>query len=179
LAALHFDAARLLTTVVLLVCLLLTVYAVLARRRHLRLKAACVAAYERCYGATLPRPSFEMSYSYGEPAFLVQFASKADAAAAADANQAFLREIGELCRDRGRKRQFKAERSVFFRHPADPDEARVRHCCETMRDQVGRAIAYSEGARAYGLSTSKVGTPAVAIAHCPWCGSKLPPTPDT
>ena len=113
------------TTVVLLVCLLLTVYAVLARRRHMRLKAACEAAFERCYAATSPRPRFEMSYSYGEPAFLVQFASKSDAAAAADANQAFLREIDERCKDRGRKRQFKAARSVFFRHPVDPDEAKV------------------------------------------------------
>ena len=163
------------TTVILLVCLLLTAYAVLARRRHLRLKAACAAAFERCYAATSPRPLFEMSYSYGEPAFLVQFASKADAAAAADANNAFLREIGELCKDRGRKRLFKAERSVFFRYPADPDEARVVHCCEAMRAQVGRAIAYSENTKSYGLRTSKVGTPALPIAHCPWCGSTLPP----
>ena len=74
------------TSVILLVCLLLTAYAVLARRRHLRLKAACEAAFERCYAATSPRPLFEMSYSYGEPAFLVQFASKADATAAADAH---------------------------------------------------------------------------------------------
>ena len=163
------------TAIILLVCLLLTVYAVLARRRHVRLKAACEAAFERGYAAMSPRPRFEMSYSYGEPAFLVQFASKADASAAADANQAFLREIGELCKDRGRKRQFKAERSVFFRHPADPDEARVVHCCEAMRGQLGRAIAYSENTRTYGLGTSRIGTPPLAIAHCPWCGSTLPP----
>jgi hypothetical protein len=164
-----------LTTVILLVCLLLTAYAVLARRRHLRLKAACVAAFERCYAAASPRPHFEMSYSYGEPAFLVQFASKAEASAAADANAAFLRKIGELCENRGRKRQFKAERSVFFRYPADPDEAKVRHCCETMRAQVGHAIAYSENTQTYGLRTSKVGTPALVIGHCPWCGTALPP----
>ncbi len=163
------------TTAILLVCLLFTVYAVLARRRHLRLKAACAAAFERCYAATSPRPRFEMSYSYGEPAFLVQFASKGDAAAAADTNQAFLREIGELCKERGRKRQFKAERSVFFRHPVDPDEAKVVHCCEVMRGQVGRTIAYSENARTYGLITSKIGTPPLAITHCPWCGAALPP----
>lgn len=163
------------TTVVLLACLLLTVYAVLARRRHLRLKAACEAVFERCYAATSPRPHFEMSYSYGEPAFLVQFASKADAAAAAHANQAFLREIDERCKDRGRKRQFKAARSVFFRHPQDPDEAKVVHCCEAMRAQLGRTIAYSENTRTYGLVTSKIGTPPLAIAHCPWCGSALPP----
>lgn len=167
------------TTLVLLVCLLLTVYAVLARRRHLRLKAACATAFERCYAAASPRPRFEMSYSYGEPAFLVQFASKADAATSAEANQAFLREIDELCKDRGRKRQFKASRSVFFRHPVDPDEARVVHCCEAMRGQLGRAIAYSEKTRTYGLGTSRVGTPPLAIAHCPWCGSALPPAAES
>ena len=165
------------TTVILLVCLLLTAYAVLARRRHLRLKAACDAAFERCYAATAPRPLFEMSYSYGEPAFLVQFASRADATAAAGANTAFQREIGELCKDRGRRRQFKAERSVFFRYPADPDEARVAHCCEAMRAQVGHAIAYAENTKTYGLRTSKVATPALPIVHCPWCGSTLPPAP--
>jgi hypothetical protein len=166
-----------LTTVVLLVCLLLTVYAVLARRRHLRLKTACAAAFERCYAATSPRPLFEMSYSYGEPAFLVQFASKADVTAAADANNGFLQEIGELCKDRGRKRQFKAARSVFFRYPKDPDEAVVRHCCDAMRAQVGLAVAYSDNARTYGLRTSRIGTPPLPIAHCPWCGSALPPPP--
>ena len=164
------------TTVILLVCLLLTAYGVLARRRHLRLKTACTAAFERCHAATTPRPYFEMSYSYGEPAFLVRFASKDDAAAAADANSALLAEIDELCRDRGRKRQFKAQRSVFFRYPQE-DEPVVSHCCATMRGQVGKAIAYSEDSRAYGLMTSRVGTPALAIAHCPWCGSTLPPAP--
>ena len=162
------------TTVILLVCLLLTAYAVLARRRHLRLRAACTTAFERCYATTSPRPHFEMSYSYGEPAFLVRFEGK-DAAAAADANSAFLREIGELCKDRGRKRQFKAERSVFFRYPADPDEAKIVHCCEAMSAHVGTAIAYSGDTRTYGLRTSKAGTPPLAIAHCPWCGSALPP----
>ena len=164
------------TTVILLVCLLLTAYAVLARRRHVRLKAACQAAFDRCYAATTPRPVYEMSYSYGEPVFLVQFAAKDDAAVAADANRAFLAEIGELCKDRGRKRAFKAERAVFFRFPTD-DEPVVRHCCDPMRAQVGRAIAYSEDAKSYGLRTSKVGTPPLAIAHCPWCGSALPPAP--
>jgi hypothetical protein len=163
-----------LTIVALLVFLLLATYAVLARRRHLRLKADCQAAFDRCYATTSPRPVHEMSYSYGEPVFLVQFASKHDETAAAAANAAYLREIDELCRTRGRKRQFKAARSVFFRHPAD-DEPVVRHCCEAMRAQVGRAVAYSEGARSYGLRTSTVGTPPLAIAHCPWCGAALPP----
>jgi hypothetical protein len=106
----------------------------------------------------------------------VRFASRADAAAATDANHAFLREIGELCKDRGRKRQFKAERSVFFRYPEDPDEARVAHCCDAMRAHVGREIAYSESARTYGLRTSRAGTPPLPIAHCPWCGTALPPS---
>ena len=165
-----------LTTVILLVCLLLTAYAVLSHRRHLRLKAACTAAFERCYAATAPRPGYEMSYSYGEPVFLVQFESRDAAAAAAAANGAFLREIDVLCKTRGRKRQFKAERAVFFRHPQE-DEPVVMHCCATMRAQVDRTIAYSPDAKAYGLKTSKVGTPPLAIAHCPWCGSTLPPTP--
>ena len=165
------------TTFILLVLLLLTVYAVLARRRHLRLKASCAAAFERCYAATSPRPRFEMSYSYGEPVFLAQFASKAHASAAAAANTAFLSEIGELCKDRGRKRQFKAERSVFFRYPDDPDEVRVTHCCDAMRAQLGRAVMYSESTREYGLRTSELGTATLAIAHCPWCGSSLPPAP--
>ena len=162
------------TTVILLVCLLLTAYAVVSRQRHLKLKAACQAAFERCYAATTPRPGYEMSYSYGEPVFLVQFAGKEAASEAAEANRAFLREIDQLCAKRGRKRQFKAERAVFFRYPSD-DEPVARHCCDTMRAQVGQAIAYSEGARSYGLRTSKVGTPPLAIAHCPWCGSSLPP----
>ena len=162
------------TTLILLVCLLLTTYAVLAQRRHRRLKAACQAAFDRCYAATTPRPGYEMSYSYGEPVFLVQFAAKEDASAAADANRAFLLAIGELCKTRGRKREFKADRAVFFRFPTD-DEPVVRHCCDAMRGQVGRAIIYAEDTRGYGLRTSKVGTPPLAIAHCPWCGSGLPP----
>ncbi len=162
------------TTVILLVCLLLTAYAVLARRRHQRLKTACTAAFERCYATTAPRPYFEMSYSYGEPAFLVRFAGKDDAAAAADASNAFLREIDALCSNRGRKRQFKAERSVYFRFPTD-DEPVVRHCCDTMVAQVGKAIAFDPANRHYGLRTSIVGTPMLPIAHCPWCGSGLPP----
>jgi len=167
-----------LTTVVLLVCLLLTTYAVWARRRHLRLKAACEAAFVRCYGATVPRPMYEMAYSYGEPVFQVQFAAKADMQAAADTNAAFLRAIAEVCSHRGRKgRPFKAERAVFFQYPAS-DDPPVRHCCAAMRTQVGTAIVYSPDARAYGLRTSNVGTPAVPIAHCPWCGSALPPATD-
>jgi hypothetical protein len=164
-----------LTTVVLLVCLVLTAFAVLARRRHLRLKAACEAAFARCYGATA-RPSFEMSYSYGEPAFLVQFASRQDAAAAADANNAFLREIGELCKDRGRKRQFKAERAVFFRYPVDPDEARAVQCCARMQAQVDLGPSASivhPAPHDYRLRAHERGTSAVAIDFCPWCGTAL------
>ncbi len=160
----------------LLACTLLAIvaYALYARRRHARLKADCVAAFERIYAAT-PRPSFEMGYSYGEPVFQLKFASRPDMQAAAESNAAFLRAIDDLCRDRGHKRQFKAERAVFFQQPPI-DESTVTHCCATMRAEVARTIAYSAEARAYGLRTSKVGTPAVPIAHCPWCGTALPPT---
>ena len=160
----------------LFACLLLALagYAVFARRRHQRLQADCGTAFQRAYTATAPRPAFEMAYSYGEPVFQVRFESKAAMQAAADANAAFLRDIAAICEHRGRKRQFKAERAVFFQHP-DDDEPVVLHCCDTMRAQVGRTVAYSEGARAYGLKTSLVGTPPVAIARCPWCGSTLPP----
>ena len=161
----------------LLACILVAIvaYALHARRRHKRLQADAVAAFERIYAATSPRPAFDMGYSYGEPVFQLKFASKADQHAAVDANAAFLRAIDDLCKGRGRKRQFKAERAVFFQHPAQAAEA-VTHCCAKMRAQVGKAIAYSEEARAYGLRTSKVGTPALPIAHCPWCGSAVPPT---
>lgn len=154
--------------------LLIAGYVVFDRRRHLRLKAACTAAFEQAYAGVAPRPSFEMGYSYGEPVFKIEFASKAAQLAAADANAAFLQSIDALCRDRGRKRQFKAQRAVFFQHPGD-DQPVVAHCCDTMRAQVGRTIAYADNVRAYGLMTSIVGTPALPIAHCPWCGSTLPP----
>lgn len=153
--------------------LLIAGYVVFDRRRHLRLKAACTAAFEQAYAAVTPRPTFEMGYSYGEPVFKIEFASKADQAAAADANAAFLQAIATLCKDRGRKRQFKAERAVFFQHPGD-DEPVVAHCCDAMRAQVGRTIVYADNLKSYGLRTSIVGTPALPIAHCPWCGSALP-----
>ncbi len=155
--------------------LLIAAYVVFDRRRHARLRAACVAAFEQAYATTSPLPTFEMSYSYGEPVFKVEFASKEAMQAAVDANAAFLRAIATLCKDRGRKRQFKAQRAVFFRHPAD-DEPVVAHCCDTMRAQVGRTIVYQDDMRRYALKTSVVGTPALPIAHCPWCGSQLPPT---
>lgn len=152
--------------------LLIAAYAVHARRRHARLQAACVAAFERIYATTSPRPTFDMGYSYGEPVFQLQFANKTDLQAAADANAEFLRAIDELCKNRGRKRQFKAARAVFFQHP-DNDRRVVTHCCESMRAQVGKAVAFDEPTRRYGLKTSKVGAPPLPIAHCPWCGSVL------
>ncbi len=170
------------TTVVLLVCLLLTAYAVLARRRHLRLKAACEAAFVRCYAATSPRPLFEMSYSYGEPVFLAQFASKGDAADAGAANSAFLQEIGVLCASRGRRRRpFQAERAVFFRFPPDPDAARVVHCCSRMQAQVDlgdgpSALIVTTAMNAYRLRTRERGASAVPIDFCPWCGTGLSTT---
>jgi hypothetical protein len=153
--------------------LLIAGYVVVDRRRHARLETACTAAWEQAYGTTSPRPSFEMGYSYGEPVFKIEFASKAAQLAAADANAAFLHAIDALCKDRGRKRQFKAQRAVFFQHPGD-DEAAVAHCCDTMRAQVGRTIVYADNVKTYGLKTSIVGTPALRIAHCPWCGVSLP-----
>ncbi len=162
------------TLIIPFVVLAVVAYALTMHRRRLNLKGVCTGAFERCYASTLPKPAFEMAWSYGEPVFQVAFASKADMQGAADANAAFLRDIDELCKDRGRRRQFKAQRAVFFQHPAE-DEPVQRHCCEAMRAQVDRTIAYSLEARAYGLKTSKVGTPPLAIAHCPWCGSGLPP----
>ena len=163
----------------LFACLLLAIvaYAVFARRRHVRLQADCTTAFEQTYATTSPRPALEMAYSYGEPVFQVKFASRDAMQAAAEPNAAFLRVIDALCKGRGRKRQFKAQRAVYFQHPQE-DEPVVTHCCETMRAQVGRTIAFSEGARAYGLKTSIVGTPPVAIACCPWCGTRLVVDPD-
>jgi hypothetical protein len=157
--------------------ILIAGYAVFARRRHVRLQADCAAAFERAYAATAPRPAFEMSYSYDEPVFQVAFASRNAMQAAATENAAFLRAIDEVCKERGKKRQFKAQRAVFFQHPSQ-DEPVVAHCCDTMRAQVGRTIAFSEGTRSFGLRTSLVGTPPLAIAHCPWCGSTLAPGSD-
>ena len=161
----------------LFTCLLIVAIAwiVVDRRRHTRLKAACVAAFEHAYVLVSPRPGFEMSYSYGEPVFQLQFASRAAVQAAANANAAFLAAIDALCKDRGRKRQFKAQRSVFFQHPGE-DEPVVAHCCDAMRAQIGKAVAYEPARRAYGLKTSMIGTPVVPISHCPWCGSPLPPS---
>ena len=163
------------TLLVLLLAIAFVVYAVVTRRRHLHLRAACNAAFDAAYAPVAPTPGFEMAYSYGEPVFRVGFASKADLQAAAGANATFLRAIDELCKHRGRKRQFKAQRSVFFQHPEEDEQVLVTHCCDAMRAQVGKAIAYSPETRAYGLKTSRVGTPALPIAHCPWCGSALPP----
>lgn len=162
------------TLLVLLLAAAFVAYAVVTRRRHLRLRTACNAAFDDAYASVTPTPGFEMGYSYGEPVFQVAFASKADLQAAAAANTAFLHAIDALCKDRGRKRQFKAQRSVFFQHP-DEDEPLVAHCCDAMRAQIGKTVAYEPRLRAYGLKTSKVGTPALPIAHCPWCGSGLPP----
>ena len=154
--------------------LLIAGFLVFERRRHTRLKTACVAAFETAYADTSPRPGFEMGYSYGEPVFRVAFESRAASQASAAANAAFLVAIDDLCKTRGRKRQFKAQRAVFFQHPQE-DEGPVRHCCDAMRAQVGKAVAHEPVQRAYGLKTSIVGTPVVPISHCPWCGSALPP----
>ena len=152
---------------------LIAAHAAWSRMRHVRLKAACVAAFEHAYSLVAPRPGFEMDYSYGEPVFEVRFGSRAEKQAAADANAAFLGAIDTLCKDRGRKRQFKAQRAVSFRHP-DEGEAVARHCCDAMRAQIGKAVAYQAQPAAYGLKTSNIDTPVLPIAHCPWCGVPLP-----
>jgi hypothetical protein len=174
-----------LTFALLTLLLVLAAYAVFGRRRHVRLKRECLAALTRIYASTSPAPSFEMSYSYGEPVFQVRFASQGAMAAAADAgaNAAFVQAIAELCKDRGRNRRFNAERAVFFEHP--PVDARpVVHCCARMQAQADLAdrpdalISYSASANAYGLRARARGTGAVAIAFCPWCAAPLPaPTP--
>ena len=165
--------------IALFACLIAAVatYLIFERRRHARLRDACAMAFDAAYSDTAPPPRFEMNYSYGEPVFQVAFGSKDALQAAAAANASFLAAIDVLCKDRGRKRQFKASRAVFFQHPEE-DRPVVIHCCDAMRAQVGRAIAYSDDARAYGLKTSQVGTPALPIAHCPWCGVSLAPSPD-
>lgn len=160
--------------IALFACLIAAVvtYVIFERRRHVRLRAACAMAFDAAYAGTAPPPTFEMGYSYGEPVFQVGFASRDALQAAAAANASFLAAIDVLCRDRGRKRQFRAQRAVFFQHP-DGDEPVVTHCCDAMRAQLGRSVAYSDNTRSYGLKTSKVGTPALPIAHCPWCGASL------
>ena len=144
-------------------------YAIFARRRHVQLRDACTMAFDAAYATTVPTPAFEMGYSYGEPVFQVAFGSKAAMQAAASANASFLAAIDVLCKDRGRKRQFKAQRAVFFQHPAEDDPV-VAHCCDAMRAQVGKAVAFDAATRRYGLRT-----PALSISHCPWCGASLPP----
>ena len=165
--------------IALFACLIAAVitYLIFERRRHARLRAACAIAFDAAYAGTTPAPGFEMSHSYGEPVFQVAFASKDAMQAAAAANASFLAAIDVLCKDRGRKRQFKASRAVFFQFPEE-DRPVVTHCCDAMRTQVGRTVAYSEQTRGYGLRTSKVGTPALPIAHCPWCGASLTPPSD-
>jgi len=168
-----------LTYVFLALLLLIAAYAVFGRRRHARLKAACQAEFTRLYASTTPAPSFEMSYSYGEPVFQVRFASQDAMAAAAQANAAFLRAMDVLCRERGRKRPFKAERAVFFEYPP-VDAPPVVHCCATMQAQAGptgsadAAIAYAARTNAYGLRGPGRGAAVLAIAFCPWCGTALP-----
>ena len=161
--------------------LLLAAYAALSRRRHVRLKSACLAAFARSYASTSPTPTFEMAYSYGEPTFQIGFPSQAAMAAAgeAGANGAFLRAIDELCKDRGRRRRpFKAERAVYFTHPPVARPDRKIHCCARMQAQAdlvaasGRWISYSTRSDEYALGRDAAGG-GVAIEFCPWCGTRL------
>lgn len=165
--------------IALFACLIAAVitYLIFERRRHARLRAACAMAFDAAYADTTPVPGFEMGYSYGEPVFQVAFASKSAMQAAAAANAAFLAAIDVLCKDRGRKRQFKASRAVFFQHPEEAKPV-VVHCCDAMRAQVGRTVAYDDDTRAYRLKPAKAGAPALPIAYCPWCGVSLAPSSD-
>jgi len=171
-----------LTYAFLFLFLLLAAYAALSRRRHVRLKSACLAAFARSYASTSPTPTFEMAYSYGEPTFQIGFPSQAAMAAAgeAGANGAFLRAIDELCKDRGRRRRpFKAERAVYFTHPPVARPDRKIHCCARMQAQAdlvaasGRWISYSTRSDEYALGRDAAAGGGVAIEFCPWCGTRL------
>jgi len=64
----------------------------------------------------------------------------------------------------------------------------LEHCCNAMQAQTeficadhaelddcpDALISYSEKFREYGLRIHDGGSSSVAIAHCPWCGAKLP-----
>jgi len=108
-----------------LVLLCLLVLIAVAVWRQQRLKRACRAAFLRVYAEWTPVPHFEMSSSYGYPAFTVLFKTKPEVQAAEQAglNAAFLREIDELCKGRGSKtRPFEAKVAVFFAHEGYMEE---------------------------------------------------------
>ncbi|MEA2825622.1 MAG: hypothetical protein QOG43_61 [Actinomycetota bacterium] len=64
----------------------------------------------------------------------------------------------------------------------------LRHCCDLMRSNVEQSceqhpdpsdcpdnlIAYVAKFREYGLIIHDGGSSFIRIAHCPWCGTKLP-----
>ncbi len=100
-----------------ILALLLSLLIIRGRRRHLRLKSACEAAFSRVYATHPSPPSFEMSYSYGYPAFKITFESKLqlETATHTGINKEFKREINALCKGLGSKeRPFTADSGVFF-----------------------------------------------------------------
>jgi hypothetical protein len=165
------------------ILLVIVAWVALELQARLRLKTRCLAAFTRAYATSSPPPTFLMAWSYGEPQFHIRFQSTAHQSANAVANAAFTRAIDELCQGSGRKRRpFRAERAIFFTHPADATEAaRVVHCCSLMQSQVDAEAApsllsHSMASGAYGLRVRDGDASAVRIWFCPWCGSKLPAT---
>lgn len=69
-----------------------------------------------------------------------------------------------------------------------PANRMAQHCCTRMQDQIeftcsdhpdldscpDSLIRYSDKFREYGLRVHDGSSSSVSIAHCPWCGSKLP-----
>lgn len=66
------------------------------------------------------------------------------------------------------------------------------HCCEMMRSNVesecehhpnrrdcaDALIDFWPASQMYGLMIHDGGSSVIAIAYCPWCGTKLPEQPD-
>jgi hypothetical protein len=98
--------------------ILVVLVCVLAWSRH-RFWRACRGVFERVYVNSSSLPAFEMSSSYGFPAFKVTFRSKSEmqAAASEGLNAEFLRLMNDLCKDQGSKdRPFSAEIATYFTH---------------------------------------------------------------
>jgi hypothetical protein len=89
----------------------------------------CEAAFQHAYAGWSPSPTFEMTYSYGYPAFKVIFRSKSerDAAERAGANTAFAHAIQDLCGNRGpQSHPFRAEQAIFFGYAGYVEEMLTR-----------------------------------------------------
>lgn len=115
---------------ILILALLLSLLIIRGRRRHLRLKSECEAAFSRIYATYPSPPSFEMSYSYGYPAFKITFESKLqlETATYTGINKAFKREINALCKELGSKeRPFTADSGVFFTYQDTSQNPKKSH----------------------------------------------------